>query len=82
MQDLFSHRIQYKDSAKLRKAIKENYRSFGNLFEAYRKGEIAQINAVMLAKDLHPLITKGLIDFVNDSARFRYCNITFSTQKP
>lgn len=82
MQDLFSHRIQFIDDAKFKKAIKENYRGFGNLYDAYRKGEISQINAIMLAKNLHPLIKKELVNFINDSARFKYCHIVFSTQKP
>ena len=81
MQDLFSHSILYKEDVKLKKAIKENYRGFCTLHELYQKGAIRKINAIMLAPKLHSLITDGLIETINKSARFNYCNIVFSTQK-
>ncbi len=83
IQDLFSHRIQFEsENAKVRKAIKENYRGFKEIYELYTRGNIEKINAVLLAEKFHPLITDGFIDFINDSARYKYCNIAFSIQSP
>ena len=78
--DLLSHRIQYQEDAKIKKAIKNNYRGFGDFYNAYVNGNIGQINAVLLAYNLHPLITQELLDFINDSSRLKFCHIKFSMQ--
>ncbi|MBR3566819.1 MAG: hypothetical protein IKN94_00925 [Salinivirgaceae bacterium] len=79
--DLFSHRIQY-ESDNAKKAIKENYRGFGDFYKLYNSGTVKTINAVLLAEELHPLITKELISFINNSARYKYNHIVFSTSSP
>ena len=80
MNDLLLHRIQYKDDGKLEKAIEKNHRGFGDFYNLYRSGRIDKINAVLLADQFHPLINSKLLEFINDSARYRYCNIHFSMQ--
>ncbi len=79
--DILSHRIRYQMDEKTRKAIKENYRGFSELWDVYSKGTIKKINAILLAYTMHPLITQELIDFINNSARFKFCNIQFSKQE-
>ncbi len=79
--DIMSHRIQFQKDAKMQKAINENYRGFGDFYDAYKNGTIQKINAVLLAKSFHPLIKPELLDFINESARFRYCRISFSMRE-
>lgn len=78
--DLFSHRIQYKTDNKLKKAIEENYRGFGDFYRAYANGSVLEINAILLADSFHPLITNELLEFINESARFKFFHISFSKQ--
>ncbi len=83
MNDLLSHRINFErpdESLNVSKAIEKNYRNFGVFYEAYAKGTIRSIKAVLLTCGIHPLITKGLLDFVNDSPRWNYLNIKFSSK--
>lgn len=70
---LLSHEITY-DVDK----VDENYRGFLDLYNAYKNNSIKKINAVMLADNLHPLINDKLIDFINDSNRWKELNICFS----
>ena len=80
--DMFMHRIYYErieESANIKNAIQNNYRNFAVFHNAYMNGSIKRINSVLLAEEIHPLITKGLLDFVNDSPRWRYMNIKFSS---
>lgn len=81
MNDIFSHQIMFEDSAKVLKAIKNDYRGFRKLFEAYSSGLISQINAIMLADSLHPGITENVLATMNDSARLKYHNIHFEWKK-
>lgn len=79
--DIMSHRIQFQEDAKMQAAINNNYRGFADLYKAYLSGSIQKINAVLLADSLHPLIKPELLDFINDSARFRYSRISFSMKE-
>ena len=79
--DIMSHRIQFQKNTKMQKAIKENYRGFGNFYYAYKNGTIKKINAILLAKSFHPLIKPELLDFINESARLKYCKISFSMKE-
>lgn len=79
--DIMSHRIQFQKDAKMQKAIDENYRGFRDFYNAYQNGTVNKINAVLLAKSFHPLIKPELLDFINESARFKYCRIGFSMKK-
>ena len=71
------------DERKARRAIENKFRGFDKFYEIY-SGEkhISQIRAVFLADEFHPLITKEVLDEINDSVRFRRLNITFETEKP
>ena len=80
MHDILSHRIRYQMETKTKKAIQGNWRSFGDFYKIYSNGVIKRINAVMLADNLHPLITQELLDFVNESARLKYLHIKYSMQ--
>lgn len=79
--DIMSHRIQFQKDAKMQKVINENYRGFGDFYYAYQNGTIQKINAVLLAKSFHPLIKPELLEFINESARFKYCRISFSMRE-
>lgn len=79
--DLLSHRIQYKTDNKLKNSIEKNYRGFGDFYKVYVNGSVVEINAVLLADSFHPLITNNLLAFINNSARFKFVNISFSMQK-
>jgi len=81
LQDIMSHRILYQHDAKMQVAIKKNFRGFKNLYESYMSGNIENINAVILADTIHPLIKPELLDFINKSARLKYCRINYSTKK-
>ena len=76
--DIMSHRIQFQKDAKMQKAINKNYRGFRDFYDAYQNGTIKKINAVLLAKSFHSLIKPELLEFINESARFKYCRISFS----
>ncbi len=78
--DILSHRIRYPNNSKMLQAVKGNYRSFKYLYDAYSSGKIQNINAVLLADDIHPLITQELLDFINESARLKYCRIKYAMQ--
>lgn len=80
--DLLNHTILV-DERKARRAIENKYRGFDKFYEIYRGGKsISQIHAVFLADELHPLITKEILDEINDSVRFRRLNITFEAAIP
>lgn len=81
LHDIMSHRIRYQYDAKMQIAIKRNFRGFGDLYRRYESGEIQSINAVILADTTHPLIQFSLLDFINDSARLKYCRIKYSVKK-
>ena len=81
LHDIMSHRIRYQYDAKMQIAIKRNFRGFGDLYRRYESGEIQSINAVILADTTHPLIQFSLLDFINDSARLKYCRIYYSMEK-
>lgn len=75
--DILSHRIMYEISAKTKKAVKNDIRGFRMFYEAYATGKINSIESVFLADNLHSLINNELIDFINDSPRWRYKKISF-----
>ena len=79
--DIMSHRIRYQYDAKMQVALKRNFRGFRNLYKAYTDGEIKNINAIILADTTHPLIQSSLLNFINDSARLKYCRIYYSMEK-
>ncbi len=79
--DLFSHRFMYEHGIKLKNALKKNYRNFSKFYEYYQTGNIKGITSVFLADNLHPLLTNNLIEFINDSARWRYKNIHFQSKE-
>lgn len=79
--DIMSHRIQFQKDAKIQKSISENYRGFGDLYNAYQSGSIQKINAILLAESFHPLINPDLLNFINDSARLKYSRISFSMKE-
>ena len=81
LHDIMSHRIRYQYNAKMQVAIKRNFRGFGDLYKRYESGEIQNISAVILADTTHPLIQSSLLDFINDSARLKYCRINYSMKK-
>ena len=81
MQDILSHRIQYRLDTKMQVAIENNFRGFGDLYRLYKSGNIQNINAIILSQNVHPLIQLPLLDFINDSARLKYCRIRYSMQK-
>ncbi len=74
--DIMRHKIEYKSTPELEKS--KQYRGFGKFYELYEKQYVRKINAVLLADELHPLITPGLIDFINDSECFHKLGIRFS----
>ena len=80
--DLLSHRINYErpeDSIKVKAALNNDYRSFCEFYNnAYLKESTRKLNAVLLSDEIHPLITDGLLDFVNESPRWNSLNIKFS----
>lgn len=78
--DILSHRIRYQMDSKTNNAIQGNLRSFADFYNIYTCGVVRRINAVMLADNLHPLITQELLDFVNESARLKYLQIKYSIQ--
>jgi len=80
--NLLHRRIMYdEDSPAVKKAIAKGYRSFDKFFNFYDNDEIKKIHAIFLADNLHPLITDGLIAFINDAKRWHNCNVEFSHQK-
>ena len=81
LQDILSHRIQYRLDTKMQVAIENNFRGFGDLYRLYKSGNIQNINAIILSQNVHPLIQLPLLDFINDSARLKYCRIRYSMQK-
>ena len=42
------------------------------------KNSIKRINAIMLTDNLHPLINDKIIDFINESNRWKELNVYFS----
>ena len=81
LHDIMSHRIQYQSDAKLNNSVRNNYRGFGELYRSYICGNIQKINAIILADKTHPLISPSLLDFINNSARLKYCRINYSMKK-
>ncbi len=75
--DLLNHNITFDDGKKLDQAIKNDYRGFAKFFEAYNTGVIKKINSVMLADNLHTLITDDVLQLMNESPRWKYKNIMF-----
>lgn len=74
--DLLRHEINYEPSDALEKSKK--YRGFGKFYELYKKQAVRKINAIFLSEQLHPLMTTGFIDFINQSGRFLEQGIRFS----
>lgn len=74
--DIMRHKIEYKSTPKLEKS--KQYREFKKFYELYEKQSVKKIHAVLLADKLQPLITPGLIDFINDSECFHKLGIRFS----
>ena len=75
--DILSHRIMYEESKNVEYAVKHDIRGFKKFHEAYEKGTINKIESIFLANNLHPLLSNGLIDFINDSPRWKYKNISY-----
>lgn len=81
LDDILSHRIKYEESKNVKFAVKHDIRGFMKFYEAYEKGTINKIESIFLANDLHPLLSDELIDFINDSPRWKYKNISFKHNK-
>lgn len=77
LDDILSHRIIYEESKNVEYAVKHDIRGFKKFHEAYEKGTINKIESIFLANNLHPLLSDGLIDFINDSPRWKYKNISY-----
>ena len=77
LDDILSHRIMYEESKNVEYAVKHDIRGFKKFHEAYEKGTINKIESIFLANNLHPLLSDGLIDFINDSPRWKYKNISY-----
>ena len=77
LDDILSHRIMYEESKNVEYAVKHDIRGFKKFHEAYEKGTINKIESIFLANNLHPLLSNGLIDFINDSPRWKYKNISY-----
>ena len=76
--DILSHRIMYEEeSENVKLAVEGDIRGFKKFYEAYEKGTINKIESIFLADNLHPLLSDELIDFINDSPRWKYKNISF-----
>lgn len=76
LDDILSHRIIYEEK-RVKNAVKNDIRGFLKFYEAYEKGSINKIESIFLANNLHPLLSNELIDFINDSPRWKYKNISF-----
>lgn len=74
--DIMRHRINYKSTPELEKS--KRYRAFGKFYELYEKQSVRKIHAILLADELHTLITPKLIEFINNSGRFPELGIRFS----
>lgn len=82
LDDILSHRIMYEEESEdVKDAVKDNIRGFKKFYEAYEKGTINKIESIFLADNLHPLLSDELIDFINDSPRWKYKNISFKHKK-
>lgn len=81
LDDIMSHRIMYEENGKTQNAIRHNKRGFKSLYEAYSTGLINSIEAIFLADELHTLLSEELIEFINDSVRFKDKNISFKYKK-
>ena len=81
LDDILSHRIMYEESKNVEYAVKHDIRGFKKFHEAYEKGTINKIESIFLANNLHPLLSNGLIDFINDSPRWKYKNISFKHKR-
>ena len=77
LDDILSHRIMYEESKNVEYAVKHDIRGFKKFHEAYEKGTINKIESIFLANNLHPLLSNGLIDFINDSPHWKYKNISY-----
>ena len=77
LDDILSHRIMYEESKNVEYAVKHDISGFKKFHEAYEKGTINKIESIFLANNLHPLLSNGLIDFINDSPRWKYKNISY-----
>ena len=76
--DILSHRIMYEEESKnVKLAVEGDIRGFKKFHEVYEKGSINKIESIFLADNLHPLLSDELIDFINDSPRWKYKNISF-----
>ena len=81
LDDIMSHRIMYEENGKTQNTIRRNIREFRTLHEAYSNGLINSIEAIFLADELHTLLSEDLIKFINESALFKYKNISFKHKK-
>ena len=80
--DILSHRIMYEEESKnVKLAVEGDIRGFKKFYEVYEKGSINKIESIFLADNLHPLLSDELIDFINDSPRWKYKNISFKHKK-
>ena len=77
LDDILSHRIMYENNKDTKFAIEHDIRGFMKFFEAYENGTINKIESIFLADNLHTLLSNELIDFINDSPRWKYKNISF-----
>lgn len=82
LDDILSHRIMYEEESKnVKLAVEGDIRGFKKFHEVYEKGSINKIESIFLADNLHPLLSDELIDFINDSPRWKYKNISFKHEK-
>ena len=82
LDDILSHRIMYEEeSENVKLAVEGDIRGFKKFYEAYEKGTINKIESIFLADNRHSLLSDELIDFINDSPRWKYKNISFKHEK-
>ena len=76
LDDILSHRIIYEEK-NVKNAVNNDIRGFQKFYEVYENGTINKIESIFLADKLHPLLSNELIDFINNSPRWKYKNISF-----
>lgn len=81
--DIINHKIVYDETdKKTAEAIDNNYRGFRDIYKYLLGDGEKRINAIMLANNIHPLITDDLLNTIGNSPRWRNNNVVFFKQKP
>ncbi len=80
--DIINHKILYDETdKKTTDAINNNYRGFKDMHKFLLTSGKKRINAIMLANNIHPLITDDLLSTIGNSPRWRNNNVVFFKQK-